>query len=136
MGGLKGKGVVVERNLKLVWKDVSIWVEEGREGEGGLEGALERVAREACGEFWVSEVLGLEEGGGRGREGEGGLVCGVEFRSRFVPNNNDNGNNKSGANECYRIIFNPLISNMQAKVLEKKIREKLKNDPIEGVELR
>ena len=141
--------MIMERNKKEVFKDVSVWVidrekekgkEEGEgEKEGRLEGVLEKVVREACCGVWVNGFLGLEEGeeeGGGGERGEGGsLVSRVEYKqgSRYVPNNNDNNN---GANECYRVYFDSLISNMQAKALEKKIREKLKNNPIEGMELR
>ena len=120
MGGLQAKAFVLER-CRPAWKDISVWVENN---ERDYSRELYRMAIEATSCYQLNECFQLEETSIGVKESSGRVISSfiverVEMVDSFRPGKN---NPQQLTSHCYRFFFHHLISNPQAKILEKRIR--------------
>ena len=79
-----------------------------------------------CAKFHLNELLELQQQD-KG-EGKFSLVSVVQLRDEYRHANQT-------LSQCYRLCFDPIVSNAQAKVLEKEVRLDLDRIPIDGMRL-
>ena len=114
LGGLPAKLMVLEKS-KQCSKDLSIWMQ----GYVDQSDTLHGIAKGACQDYTLDDLLQLQEDDGTAKEGDRdprSLVVGVERTSTYAMKEKD------VISHCYRFRFDSRISNGQAKTLEKRIR--------------
>lgn len=120
IGGLAGRMALLVRKDSS-WKDVNLTVEDA---EANHSHELWEKAAAACSEYFLDDLLQLQEGNGT----RGHLVSCVKYQNQYR-------HQDQRVSHCYRFHFHPLISNTQAKALEKAIRAALQDSPIAGAKL-
>lgn len=128
LGGLPGKLFLLERH-KQCSKDLSVWISNGC-GSVDESDVLHSVAIDACRGFRVNDFLEIYQCDVEYKNSSSSLVAKVELISSFF--NSD----EQMLSHCYRVWFGTLVSNLQAKQLEKRIRTRIKENPPSRVLLR
>ncbi|CAB9526047.1 THUMP domain containing 3 [Seminavis robusta] len=125
IGGLAGRMLVLGRK-DASWKDINLFVEEGGVDRSSV--ILTR-ARAVCGQFYLNDLLELQQD----TTSNGGtislnLLSQVQLREEYC-------HVDQSLSQCYRFHFDPIVTNAQAKVLEKAIRLDLEKNPVIGTRM-
>jgi len=127
MGGLTAKLSVLERRGACA-KDLSAWV-EGEDAADASESLL-GMARNMSEGYYLDTELGLQvrQSSSPSTCPRGGsLVERVELRHTYF----DEGSKRWS--HCYRVYFDDMLTNRQAKVLEKSVRMAIEENPPGGI---
>lgn len=127
LGGLAGKLYLTEKR-KQCSKDFSVWV--STVGIVDFSDEFKRIAVDACSGFKLNEMLEIELDDRNRVSSKDDLVLDVQLISSFF------NNERRLMSHCYRVWFDPCVSNVQSKHLEKVIRNSLEKHPPTGIKLR
>jgi hypothetical protein len=159
IGGLPGKMFLLQRRQPPT-KDISVWLPPSLIPSGKIDGpansrtcggtvklfsagyredlssAFLEMATKSCKGFWIDDFLALHQSASTDHCQLDGrfhrtLVHRVELIDVYTNTDKDD-----RISHCYRISFDALLSNHQAKILEKVIRSGLEKDPPYQIELR
>jgi hypothetical protein len=137
LGGLRAKLFITERNHQN-YKDISVWIKGSiSDTDGDMSLSIEELAKTICKNWVLNDCFELQNNDSQTLTREEHatdqhirLVDFVELNSRYFHLD------QNLASHCYRIWFHPLVSNSQARRLEKEIRERFLSHPRLGMELR
>lgn len=127
LGGLAGRLYLTAKH-KQSSKDFSVWV--STEGIVDRTDEFKRIAVDACSGLTLNSMLEIEPDNRDVVPSKVGLVMGVDLISTFF------NYERRMMSHCYRVWFDPCVSNVQSKRLEKLIRMKLEKHPPVGMKLR
>jgi hypothetical protein len=127
LGGLTGKLLLMERKTQCS-KDLSVWVDAATIN---LSPLLAILAIDACASFSLNDMLEIEESSQVSEDTSArrrpSVVSHAELRDSFFHSG------KQLTSHLYRIWFDPLMSSVQTKLLEKIIRANIEANPPEGM---
>lgn len=130
IGGLPGKMALLQRKASC-WKDMSVTVKDATIDRSS---EIYELARETCKPFYLNDVLEIQQ-----QTDDNHTTTTTTMKQpsliRSVYKRDDYHHAGGTISQCYRFCFHPLVTNTQAKMLEKVIRLQLETSPVPGIEM-